>query len=185
MTAFASWRQVGSVALGLVVMLGGLVGLGCVVWGRRSLGDLGWTSTRWPRDLLVGLGLTAVLVAHDASVNGATAGAAGLSDFAHEVTGLTPSQRLFFTVMGARNAFYEETLFRGDLQRALERRGGRVLAIVGSSVAFALYHRTLSPVPLAMKLVFGLLFALAADRTRSLVAPGLAHWLSWAILANA
>jgi membrane protease YdiL (CAAX protease family) len=112
-------------------------------------------------------------------------GRAGLHELAQTMASLSLAQRAFFAVMGVRNAFFEETLFRGDLLRALEPRVGAGGAIVLSSAAFALYHRSLSPLPLLMKFVAGLLLGGAASRTRSLAPSGLAHALSWAILANA
>jgi membrane protease YdiL (CAAX protease family) len=86
--------------------------------------------------------------------------------------------------MGAKVAFVEETLFRGDLLASLRRRMGTNAAIVVSSAVFAIFHRTLEPVPLVMKFLMGALFAIATTRTRSLVPAALAHALLWAIVAD-
>jgi membrane protease YdiL (CAAX protease family) len=120
-----------------------------------------------------------------AGVYAAFGGWAGLHDLAHTMASLGLAQRVFFAVMGVRNAFLEESLFRGDLQLSLEPKVGKYSAVLLSSLAFALFHRTLAPVPLAMKFATGLLFGVAASRTRSLVPSALAHALMWAILANA
>ena len=44
--------------------------------------------------------------------------------------------------------------------------------------------RELTPLPLLMKVLFGVMFAVATLRTRSLVPAAVAHTLMWAIFAN-
>ncbi len=181
--SFASPWKLPTILVGVAASCGGVIGLGCLRWGKQSLRELGWTWEPLGRLVAVGLAVTAVIVGLVVGIYASSAG--GLSELCHDMTSLTLGQRAFFAVMGAKNAFVEETLFRGDLQGALARRSRPIVAVMGSSVVFALFHRTLAPIPLAMKLVTGLLFALAAQRTRSLVPSAIGHALSWAILADA
>jgi membrane protease YdiL (CAAX protease family) len=172
------------IALGTLITCGIVVGLGSVVWGKRSLRELGWTFAQPPRLLGVAVVQTAAILALIVAVYGLFGGPAGIRQLAQAVLSIPPGKRLFFAVMGVRNAFFEETLFRGDLQGALGRRMGALPAVLLSSIAFALYHRTLTPVPLAMKFITGLIFAYGVVRTRSLVPSALAHALVWAIVCD-
>jgi len=181
---FASPWKIPLTALGLVVQFGGIVWLGSVVWGRSSLRGLGWTFASATRLVVEGLALTVVLVGLVYAVYAAMEGAEGVHELTQAIATLPLGRRVFFTVMGARNAFVEETLFRGDLLGALEKRWGKVAGVLLSSVVFALYHRTLTPVPLAMKFVTGALYAVATVRARSLVPAAIGHWLLWAIVAD-
>lgn len=180
-----SLSRLGRIALGALVTCGGVVGLGCVLWGRRSLRELGWTGRGRPAAMLgAGLALTGIVVVLVFAAYAGLAGLDGVHGLVEAMASLPLERRVFFLVMGAKVAFVEETLFRGHLCKAIETRGGTVVAVVASSVVFALFHRTLSPVPLLMKLVFGLLFATAAVRTRSLWPSAIAHTGMWAIIAD-
>jgi membrane protease YdiL (CAAX protease family) len=86
--------------------------------------------------------------------------------------------------MGAKAACMEETLFRGDLLRALRQPLGAAGAVIISSLVFALYHLDLTPLPLVMKVAFGILFACTRLGSGSLVAGVTAHTLLWAIVAE-
>lgn len=180
-----SLGRLSGIAFGALVTIGGVVGLGCVAWGRRSLRELGWT-TRGRTIPLFGLGvaLTALVVGLVFAAYAGLAGLDGVRGLADAIASLPLDRRVFFLVMGAKVAFVEETVFRGDLLKSLSARTGPVVAIVASSVAFALYHRSLDPVPLGMKLLFGLVFATAAVRTRSLWPSLMAHTGMWAIVAD-
>jgi membrane protease YdiL (CAAX protease family) len=70
-------------------------------------------------------------------------------------------------------AICEEVLFRGYLQRAVERSGSVGMGILISGVLFGFYHLRFSQViPLA---VIGILLALITWRTRSLIPAMIAH----------
>jgi membrane protease YdiL (CAAX protease family)/Na+-transporting methylmalonyl-CoA/oxaloacetate decarboxylase gamma subunit len=76
-------------------------------------------------------------------------------------------------------AFQEETLFRGFLQRLLEERYGRLLAIVGQAAVFTLAHLGYYPVS-AWPLLFvvflvGIVTGVLVDRRGTLLPAGLAH----------
>jgi membrane protease YdiL (CAAX protease family) len=181
---FASPWKLPLVVLGFVFALGGLVGLGSVVWGRTSLRALGWTFENPRRLILVGLLQLGVFLALVVGVYAAFGGLQGVRELAATLVTMPLGRRLYFAVMGSKVAFVEETLFRGDLLRAVESRFGGAAAVVASSAVFAVYHRTLEPVPLAMKFLMGLLFAASALRTRSLLPSTLAHALLWAIVCD-
>jgi membrane protease YdiL (CAAX protease family) len=182
------------IALRTVVDCGGVVWLGCIVWGKRSLRELGW---RFPGPLrLIGIGLaqTAVIVGAIFAIVGLVGGLPAVRELAGDVGASSPGQHAFYGLLGVKIAFWEETLFRGDLLRALEERMGAVAALLASSAVFALYHlhlddlaggyRTVFTVGLAMKFLMGAVFATSAIGLRSLLPGAVAHALLWAIMCD-
>ena len=89
---------------------------------------------------------------------------------------------LLIMLVGIEAAFTEESLFRGDLQPALQARLGRWPGLVVCAAIFAVYHLRFSPWGLAGKAIFGGVFGLLRMRTGRLVAPAVAHWISWAVM---
>jgi membrane protease YdiL (CAAX protease family) len=177
--------RVGMFLVGTLVTCGGIVWLGCMVWARRSLSALGWTARHPARLLLLGLLLTALLFAGVFSFVAWLGGMDRVRAFAAAITGMTASERMFFTIAGAKVAFAEETLFRGLLLPALARRTGVLVAVVLSSVIFGLYHRSLLPIPfLLVKMALGSLLAVFTLASRSLVPSWLGHSLLWAIAGD-
>jgi membrane protease YdiL (CAAX protease family) len=183
--SFASPWKFPLVALGTTITCAGIVGLGTLVWGRTSLRDLGWTLSNPRRLVFIGLLQAAAIVGMIVAIYAVFGGLSGVRELGHDLASLSFGQRAFFALMGVKNAFFEESLFRGDLIRSLARRMSTTAAVIVSSAVFALYHRTLDPVPLLMKFAMGVLFALSATRTRSLVPSALSHALVWAIMCNA
>jgi membrane protease YdiL (CAAX protease family) len=183
-TSFFSRGRLLLMTTGMVVSFGIVVWLGCVVWGRRSLRDLGWRFSPLVPLVLVGLLQTAVVIGMVFAAYALLVGANGVRGLAHAIASMPASDRVFYAQAGIKIAFIEETLFRGDLRLAIERRFGAVSAIVVSSVVFALFHRTLAPAPLVMKFLTGVVLALAATRMRSLLPSAMAHALMWSIVAN-
>jgi membrane protease YdiL (CAAX protease family) len=112
------------------------------------------------------------------------AGLPGVRGLANAIASIPVAERAFYVVAGAKVAFVEETLFRGDLLGKLSLRASRVASVVLSSMLFALYHRSLAPVPLGMKFVLGSIFAVFTLRTRSLIPSAMGHWLLWIIVAD-
>jgi len=76
----------------------------------------------------------------------------------------------------------EEFLYRGVLLSALMRGTGAIAALVVSSALFALVHAPAEPQAVAPLFFLGMALAYAAYRTRSLVAPVLAHALFNALM---
>jgi len=103
-------------------------------------------------------------------------------------------QRVHYGLLGVKIAFWEETLFRGDLLRALQLRIGAMPALCASSAIFALYHLTLDDLTSGYRAIFtlGLLFrflagatyALSTIRMRSLLPGAVAHALIWATMCD-
>jgi membrane protease YdiL (CAAX protease family) len=182
--SFASPWKMPMILVGTTLTLGGIVGLGSLVWGRTTLLGLGWTFREPWRWVIVGLAQTALIVGVIFAVVGVIGGTDAVRGLGEAVTSTSPGMRAFFAVMGVRNALLEESLFRGDLLRTLEPRLGSAGAVVASSAVFAAYHRTIAPVPLFMKFIMGLVFAASASRTRSLVPSAIAHALVWAVLCD-
>jgi membrane protease YdiL (CAAX protease family) len=171
--------------VGITVTCGAIVGLGCVAWNRTSLSELGWTLREPARWIVHGLLMTALFVASTFGVYGMMAGKQGIVDLAAAISAMPSEDRSFFLVMGARNAFLEETLFRGSLLIALEKRWGSLVAILLSAAIHALHHRAFAPVPLLVKFTFAVVMATSVVRTRSLVPAAIAHALLWTIAGYA
>lgn len=173
------------ILLGTLVTVGGVVGLGCVLWAKQSLRSLGWRVTRPLRAVGLGLLLTVLLFAAIFSFVALRGGMQGVRWLASAIAELPAGERAFFAIMGAKVAFAEETLFRGLLLPALARKSGAIVAVVLSSAVFALYHRSLFPLPLLlMKAILGAFFAVSTLASRSLVPAWLGHSLLWAIAAD-
>jgi membrane protease YdiL (CAAX protease family) len=163
-----------------VLSLGGVIGLGLLVWGRVSLAELGWRAERIGPDLLRGaLGGAACcgIVLLISMSRGATA-TETLQGW-WEVPFL---ERLLGMLIGVEAALTEETLFRGDLQPTVQRILGRGAGQILTAVLFALYHLQFGLWGLLGKTAFGLVFGLLRDRTGRLVSPAVAHWISWTVL---
>jgi membrane protease YdiL (CAAX protease family) len=181
----ASPLRIALIVVGILVTCGTIVGLGCVMWARRSLVSLGWRAPHPVRLVLLGLSLTALLFAGVFGVVAVLGGMAGVEAFASAIVDMPASDRLFFAIMGAKVAFAEETVFRGLLQTSLYERLGPVAAIFLTSVIFGLYHRAVFPLPLLlMKVVLGSLLGVFALASRSLVPSWMAHSLLWAIAGD-
>lgn len=170
--------------LDLGVYVGLVVGVGCVWLGKRSLRELGWRFSDLPRLLAYGVLQTALLVGLVFLVYAAMGGLVGVSGLATAIATMPLSERTTYLLAGAKVAFAEETVFRGDLLGRLSERANVYLSVALSSVVFALYHRSLAPVPLAMKVVLGAIFALFTLRTRSLVPSALGHWWLWVVVGD-
>lgn len=88
-------------------------------------------------------------------------------------------------------SFTQEIFFRGYLQGNLEKQYGSFLGIIITSFLFAFWHLTIgfSPVwlqPFSLLKVFlvSLLWGLSFQKTKSLVAPCLSHFLVGVFLSN-
>ena len=163
-----------------VLSLGGVIGLGLLVWGRVSLAELGWRAERIGPDLLRGaLGGAACcgIVLLISMSRGATA-TETLQGW-WEVPFL---ERLLGMLIGVEAALTEETLFRGDLQPTVQQILGRGAGQILTAVLFALYHLQFGLWGLLGKTAFGLVFGLLRDRTGRLISPAVAHWISWTVL---
>jgi membrane protease YdiL (CAAX protease family) len=78
--------------------------------------------------------------------------------------------------------FGEEILFRGYLQPGLRARSSAPLAIGISAFVFALYHLQFSLAGFVGNFLWGVVWGLARERTKSTVPSSVAHFLNWAVL---
>jgi membrane protease YdiL (CAAX protease family) len=117
-------------------------------------------------------------------VYAALGGLASVRGLASAIATIPLSERVIYLIAGAKVAFVEETVFRGDLLGRLSERTSVCVSVALSSLVFALYHRTFAAVPLGMKVVLGVIFALFTLRTRSLVPSALGHWWLWVIVGD-
>ncbi len=153
---------------------------GLVKWGRVTMRELGFLSTTIGRDVGLGLlGFAACSIVYWIAVliSGAT-----LAEGWAAVASFTFVQRVMFglvAVFGA--ALVEEGIFRGYLQPTLVRRFGLVGGIVVGAILFDLMHLNFRPASLFAKFMFGVIFGALRGRDRSLIAPGIAHGLVWAV----
>jgi membrane protease YdiL (CAAX protease family) len=170
----------GALLAASVLSLGGVVGLGLMLWGRISLAELGWRADRLGPDLVrggVGGLVCCGIVLLVSMSRGATAAETMQGWWAVGVL-----ERLLGVLIGIEAALTEETLFRGDLQPTLQRILGRGAGLLLTAVLFALYHLRFEFWGLLGKTAFGLVFGILRDRTGRLVSPAVAHWLTWAVL---
>jgi len=156
--------------------------LGLVLWGRRSLSDLGWRVEGLGRALAFGLlgalALFGLLLATVASF-----APDQLGDTLDTVRSFTLQQRLLFAFIGLSAAATEESLFRGQLQPLLIKRWGHWPGIVVGAAIFSVYHLPRQPLQLVSRFLFGMVLGGLRERTGTLIAPAIAHTLFW-ILAG-
>ena len=88
-------------------------------------------------------------------------------------------------------SFSQEIFFRGYLQKNLEKSFGYLFGLIFASFLFAFWHITIrfSPawmLPISLLKVFlvGLLWGLSFQKTKSLIAPCLSHFLIGICLSN-
>jgi len=144
---------------------------GDVLWGVAGIGLV----------LLATLGGTLALVALFPGL--APVGAAGAAPTptvtAEAASGIAVNLLLGWFFGFAIAAFQEETLFRGFLQRLLEERYGRLVAVVGQAAAFALAHLGYYPISawplLLVVFLVGIVTGWLVDRRGTLLAAGIAH----------
>ena len=88
-------------------------------------------------------------------------------------------------------AFSQEVFFRGYLQKNLEKIYGNLLGLIFASCLFSLWHITvrfypgwMTPISLLKVFSVSLLWGLSFQKTRSLIAPCLSHFLVGILLSN-
>lgn len=153
--------------------------------GRGMALDWGWAFR--PIDLLIGPAAALVAVVLAVTIGAVIAELVGIEEqvsntgFLDDAEGTLAYWILIFGVaVGAPVS--EELLFRGLILRALEKRAGAVVAVIGSTIAFTLPHYiSASPSELAVLLgtigSVGLVLGIVAVRTRRLAPVIIAHVL--------
>lgn len=157
-------------------------------WKGRGMA-LDWKWLFKPIDLAIGLGV-AVLAQIGAVAAGAATGAiVGLDDdsTAENTQFLVDAKgsvwlwvMIFVVTVGA--PFSEELLFRGLIHRAFEKRGGPILAIIGSTFLFTIIHLNGEPLTSDGQIVLwasigvvGLVFGVTAQYVGRLAPAIIAH----------
>lgn len=169
--------------------------LGQTVWpwvvtkwkGVSMARDWGWAFK--PIDVLIGLGVGVVGVGLAAAVGEIVSRLVSIEDAAEadNTQILTDAEGspwlfaiLFVVLIGAPVS--EELLFRGLVLRAFEKRGGPILAIIGSTIAFTVVHYTGSSLDGTLVLfasigTIGLLLGVVTWRVGRLAPAIIAHVL--------
>ena len=161
-----------------------------VLRALEALGLLVWVSRSRPGLLAIGLNRASLVAGLHSGLIGAAvfavaaAIAGGVAHYWFNIDGVAwirvgvPQDPvagiMVLLVAGLVSPLAEETFFRGVLYGAL-RRFGAAAAIVGSTVLFAAAHAG-GGFP-TIQLIGGAVFALAMEKSRSLVAPVVIHVL--------
>lgn len=148
-----------------------------------SFGQLGWSSSYFLRDFILGVfGFIICFL-----VTGTVLKIFDAGDFSDLISGFlnqTTSQRLAYLLVGLHAAFIEESVFRGYLQFYAVDRLKKIWGVLLVALLFSLYHLQFHPIPLGIKFVFGLIFGALYLRSGSLIAPATAHLLIWLVLGE-
>jgi membrane protease YdiL (CAAX protease family) len=147
---------------------------------RVSFRDLGFSRERLGTNLALGVIVFAIgllFVAARSGLDGAP-----LAESWQTVLGYSLRQRVQLVLVAVHVVFGEEILFRGYLQPALRARYSAAVAIGVTSLVFALYHVQLSPMAFAGNFVWGVIWGIARERSRSTVPSSVAHFMNWSIL---
>ncbi|MBE3069892.1 MAG: CPBP family intramembrane metalloprotease [Planctomycetes bacterium] len=176
----------------LAQVLPPLVGLAVVLaYGRRGLAAAGVRAGRVASGILHGLVtfatiLPACVAALVVSISAMQLLRAPVSSHPL-ITVLREAPAVWMMVAGVVQAvvlapLVEEFMYRGVLLGSLVRPVGVVGALVGSSAVFAMVHLPTEPQAVPPLFILGMALGYAAYRTRSLVAPVLAHALFNALM---
>ena len=171
----------------LAVFLGstgfmGLVYYGSVKQPGRTFRELGWHTDRLGMQVVTGVAggvvISAVLLILLALWG------QPLRETLTHIRGYSLAERGVFLLIGVAAASVEESLFRGNLLPILSRRFGKPLGLLLMGVIFAIYHLNFRPLSLIFKTTAGVLYGSLCVWQRSLVAPAIAHIVSWIIVGS-
>jgi membrane protease YdiL (CAAX protease family) len=173
--------------VGLLVAEGVVLGAGLVWWGSLKGPGRTWRELGWHRD---GLGARVAWGLAGGAAAVALVGAVhlALGDTVEgflEALRVPPEQRLMLAAIGLSAAFFEESLFRGNLQPLLVARWGRPAGLLATALVFALAHLSPRPLALLVKGLLGLLFGALRARDGSLWSSAIAHALVWVVAGTA
>jgi len=166
----------------IVVGWGFVLGLGLFVAGRTTPSRVGWRVDHPTRDVALGVvgfvGIWAILIAAELLVGDEP------RDDIRTIIGFSSRERAFFVYVGISAAVTEETIYRGYLQPALCSRTGVVAGIVLTAIVFGLAHFQFRPFPLTLKILGAIPLGILRGSDRSLLAPAVAHALTWMVLGT-
>jgi membrane protease YdiL (CAAX protease family) len=175
-TIVVRWQQLH--ALGGIALIA--LAVVATIRRRHALLDLGWRIRRPRPELAVAILGTAVVTLGLLLVFVPLEGR-NIGDVLDQIASYSASERLGFLVIGIQAALVEETLFRGWLQSSLVELRGYAAGLVVTALVFGLSHLTLDPVRLSALTFIGLVYGVLRGRTRSLLAPAVAHVLTWVV----
>lgn len=152
-----------------------------LVWRNgEGLAAVGWSRRGWGREMLVGAALFVPLLLGIAALD-ALLRAAGLAEPVRPPDYLLPrsgSDYALAVVLLVTVAVAEETVFRGYLLRRFSQAtGSTTLAVVLSSVLFALGHGYQGSLGIIAVGAIGVVFAVVYLKRGSLVAPMVMHFI--------
>jgi membrane protease YdiL (CAAX protease family) len=146
--------------------------------GKESFSVLGFTLKNWLLAVIWGIGVSLIIII----LNKYFIHNQSLANFDSLGLGI-----IYWGFL----SFSQEIFFRGYLQKNLEKSFGNLLGLIFASCLFAFWHITIrfSPVwmlPFSLLKVFlvGLLWGLSFQKTKSLIAPCLSHFLIGIFLSN-
>jgi membrane protease YdiL (CAAX protease family) len=172
-------------AIHVALCLGVVIWLGLLRFGRTTMQAVGWRFDRpWPA-LALGFAGGALCILWWGTVVVAF-GMYRPDAIVQRILAYSVPQRLQFLVLGLEAALLEETLFRGYLQHALVERMGLPAGIAVTAASFVLYNFQIlrNPVGLVVGIGTALLLGALRGRDRSLLTPGIAHFLIWQVLGS-
>ncbi len=145
---------------------------------KKNLSEIGFTLKNWPLAIGWGIGIGLIIVILD------------LWFFRDKPLAVFNSL-VFGMAYWAFLAFSQEIFFRGYLQKNLEKVYGNFLGLILASFLFSLWHITVrfypgwvTPISLLKVFSVGLLWGLSFQKTRSLIAPCLSHFLVGIFLSS-
>ncbi len=174
----ARWVRMDPLLLTLLVRLVDiLIVSGVVLWFQRGLKAVGLARDTAYQGMQTGLLWSVVfggLVMVAAGIF-TVSGISFLPLFRASLPGAPERLLLFFLAGGVIGPLAEELVYRGLIYTVL-RQWGVIFAVSGSTFLFVLSHSPGTALPLP-QLVGGIVFALAYERSKSLVAPVIIHIL--------
>ncbi len=159
-----------------------LVWLGSVKFQKQTWRELGWNFDGLGRTVVVGLVGGAIAVGFTLGLLAVLGVSA--SEIAGGLTEPTWSKRLLLGCIGAQVGVIEESLFRGNLTKALEKRMPFWPAWVLQAALFSVYHLNFRPPALIGKFACGLIYGGARKVSGSLLGAAIAHFLTWFIVGT-
>lgn len=166
---------------GHAVVVAGLV-VGVLALSKMSFVDLGWSRFVASRD--VPWALVALVVASAFPVVAHFLDTGSIAAVIDAATKGPLTARVVFCVIGLLAAFAEESVFRGMLQPSLAKRMPWPAALAITCVVFSLYHLPRHPLAFVGRILTGLAYGGAAQKTGALWAGAIAHFLTWALLGE-
>ncbi|MGE4555148.1 MAG: CPBP family intramembrane glutamic endopeptidase [Candidatus Paceibacterota bacterium] len=145
---------------------------------KKNLSEIGFTFKNWLGAISWGISIALIIVI----LNQYLFSGEQLADFNNWSWGI---------IYWAFLAFSQEIFFRGYFQKNLEKIFGNFLGLIFTAFLFSLWHITIRFYPgwmtatsLLKVFLVGLLWGLSFQKTRSLIAPCLSHFLVGILLSS-